>query len=100
MGVFVAGQYFVPEVLQGLGGGTLLTLRQALATWPYTFVLHDARKLIALEPLPNTAKCAEEDVRLSDATDKVRVINAAFSNEPVSVPCDIDMWSSAFFLHA
>jgi len=77
VGVFVAGQYFVPEVLQGLGGGTLLTLRQALATWPYTFVLHDARKLIALEPLPNTAKCTEENVNISGLADVAFVMGNA-----------------------
>jgi FkbM family methyltransferase len=61
------------------------------------FVLNGARKVIAVEPLPNVAKCAEENVRLSGAIDKVRVINAALSNEPVSVPCNIDMWSSGYF---
>jgi len=77
VGVFVAGQYFVPEVLQGLGEGTLLTLRQALATWPYTFVLHDARKLIALEPLPNIAKCTEENVNISGLADVAFVMGNA-----------------------
>jgi FkbM family methyltransferase len=61
------------------------------------FVLHGARKVIALEPLPDTAKCAEENVRLSSATDKVRVLNAALSSGPVSVPCDYDVSSSDAF---
>jgi len=43
------------------------------------------------------AKCAEENVRLSGATDKVKVINAALSNEPVSVPCDYDVSLSGVF---
>ncbi|MFP3319171.1 MAG: FkbM family methyltransferase [Acidilobus sp.] len=61
------------------------------------FVLNGARKVIALEPLPNVAKCAEENVRLSGATDKVNVINAALSDESVSVPCDYDVLSSRYF---
>jgi len=50
-----------------------------------------------LSPLPNIARCAEENVRLSGATDKVKVINAALSDEPVSVPCDYDALSSRYF---
>ncbi|MFP3320084.1 MAG: FkbM family methyltransferase [Acidilobus sp.] len=53
--------------------------------------------MIAVEPLPNIARCAEESVRLSGATDKVKVINAALSDEPVSVPCDYDVLSSRAF---
>jgi FkbM family methyltransferase len=53
--------------------------------------------VIAVEPLPNVARCAEENVRLSSATDKVKVINAALSNEPVSVPCDYDVLLSRYF---
>ena len=61
------------------------------------FVLHGARRFVALGPLPSVAKCAEENVRLSSATDKVKVINAALSNEPVSVLCDYDVLSSRYF---
>ncbi len=53
--------------------------------------------MIAVEPLPNVAKCAEENVRLSGATDKVNVINAALGGGSVSVPCDYDLWSSNGF---
>jgi len=68
-----------------------------LATLPFYFVLNGAKKVIAVEPLPNVAKCAEENVRLSGATDKVRVLNAALSSGPVSVPCDYDLSSSGGF---
>jgi len=61
------------------------------------FVINRARKVIAVEPLPKVARCAEENVRLSGATDKVKVINAALSNEPVSVPCDYDLLLSRYF---
>jgi len=36
-------------------------------------------------------------VRLSGATDKVKVLNAALSNEPVGVPCDYDVLLSRYF---
>ena len=61
------------------------------------FVLIVARKVIAVEPLPNVAKCAEENVRLSGVADKVKVTNAALSDEPVSVPCDYDLLLSRYF---
>jgi len=41
--------------------------------------------------------CAEENLKLSGATDKVKVINAALSDELVSVPCDYDVSSSGSF---
>ncbi|MFP3287763.1 MAG: FkbM family methyltransferase [Acidilobus sp.] len=53
--------------------------------------------MIALEPLPNVARCAEENLRLSGATDKVKVINAALGSGPTSVPCDYDVSSSNGF---
>jgi len=36
-------------------------------------------------------------VRLSGATDKVRVLNAALSSGPVNVPCNYDLSSSGVF---
>jgi len=60
------------------------------------FVLNGARKVIAVEYLPNVAKCAEESVRLSGAADKVKVTNATLSDEPVSVPCDYDLLLSRY----
>jgi len=94
---FAAGDYEVPEVLSGLKGRDVIDVGANVGDTALYFVLNGARKVIAVEPLPNVAKCAEENVRLSGATDKVRVINAALSNEPVSVPCNIDMWSSGYF---
>jgi FkbM family methyltransferase len=94
---FAEGDYEVPEVLSGLRGRDVIDVGANVGDTALYFVINGARKVIAVEPLPNVAKCAEENVRLSGATDKVRVINAALSNEPVSVPCDIDMWSSGYF---
>ncbi|MFP3172783.1 MAG: FkbM family methyltransferase [Acidilobus sp.] len=61
------------------------------------FILHGARKVIAVEPLPNVARCAEENVKLNNMADRVKVVNAALSNEPVSVPCDQPVYSSGNF---
>ncbi|MFP3319451.1 MAG: FkbM family methyltransferase [Acidilobus sp.] len=97
---FEEGEYEVPEALSGLRGREVVDVGANTGDTALYFVLNGARKVIAVEPLPNVAKCAEENVRLSGATDKVRVLNAALSNEPVSVPCDYDVSSSAFFLHA
>jgi len=97
---FEEGEYEVPEVLSGLKGREVVDVGANTGETALYFVLNGARKVIAVEPLPNVARCAEENVRLSGATDKVKVINAALSNEPVGVPCDYDVSSSAFFLHA
>ena len=94
---FVEGEYEIPEVLSGLRGRDVIDVGANVGDTALYFVLNGARKVIAVEPLPNVARCAEENVRLSSATDKVKVINAALSNEPVSVPCDYDLWLSGAF---
>jgi FkbM family methyltransferase len=95
--IFVEGEYEVPEVLSGLRGRDVVDVGANVGDSALYFVLNGAKKVIAVEPLPNVAKCAEENVRLSGATDKVKVINAALSSGPVSVPCDYDLSSSGGF---
>ena len=94
---FEEGEYEVPEVLSGLRGREVVDVGANTGDTALYFVLNGARKVIAVEPLPNVAKCANENVRLSSATDKIKVINAALSDEPVSVPCDYDVLSSRYF---
>jgi len=95
--IFAGGNYEFPEVLSGLRGRDVIDVGANAGDTALYFILNGARKVIALEPLPNVARCAEENVRLSSATDKVKVINAALSYEPVSVPCDYDVLSSRYF---
>jgi FkbM family methyltransferase len=95
--IFAVGGYEVSEVLFGLRGRDVIDVGASVGDTALYFVLNGARKVIAVEPLPKVAKCAEENVRLSGATDKVKVINAALSDEPVSVPCDYDLLSSRYF---
>ncbi|MFP3287245.1 MAG: FkbM family methyltransferase [Acidilobus sp.] len=94
---FLEGEYEVPEALSGLRGRDVIDVGANVGDSALYFILHGARKVIACEPLPNVAKCAEENVRLSGATDKVKVINAALGSGPVSVPCDYDLLSSNGF---
>ena len=94
---FEEGEYEVPEVLSGLKGREVVDVGANIGDTALYFILHGARKVIAVEPLPNVARCAEENVRLSGATDKVKVINAALSDEPLSVPCDYDPWLPGAF---
>ncbi|PVU71729.1 hypothetical protein DDW07_03110 [Acidilobus sp. SCGC AC-742_E15] len=95
--IFGGGEYEIPEVLSGLKGRDVIDVGASAGDTALYFVLNGARRVIAVEPLPSVARCAEENVRLSGATDKVKVINAALGNEPVSVPCDYDLLSSRTF---
>ncbi|MFP3319320.1 MAG: FkbM family methyltransferase [Acidilobus sp.] len=94
---FVRGDYEVPEVLSGLRGRDVIDVGASVGDTALYFVLNGARKVIAVEPLPNVAKCAEENVKLNGITDEVKVINAALGSGPVSVPCDYDPRSSNGF---
>ena len=95
--IFIKGDYEVPEVLSGLKGRDVIDMGASVGDTALYFVLNGARKVIAVEPLPNVAKCAEENLRLSGATDKVKVINAALGSGPTSVPCDYNVSSSIGF---
>jgi FkbM family methyltransferase len=94
---FVRGDYEVPEVLSGLRGRDVIDVGASVGDTALYFVLNGARKVIALEPLPNVARCAEENLKLNGITGEVKVINAALGSGPVSVPCDYDLWSSNSF---
>jgi len=90
--VFAGGEYEIPEALSGLKGRDVIDVGASVGDTALYFVLKGARKVIALEPLPNVAKCAEEHLKLNGVTDEVKVINAALGSGPVSVPCDYDLW--------
>ncbi len=95
--IFEEGEYEVPEVLSGLKGREVVDVGASVGDTALYFVINRARKVIAVEPLPKVARCAEENVRLSGATDKVKVINAALSSGPTGVPCDYDVSLSLGF---
>jgi hypothetical protein len=80
--IFAEGEYEVPEVLSGLRGREVIDVGASAGDTALYFILNGARKVIAVEPLPNVARCAEENVRLSGATDKVKVLNAALGSGP------------------
>jgi len=94
---FLEGEYEVPEALSGLKGRDVIDVGANVGDSALYFILHGARKVIAVEPLPNVAKCAEENLRLNDVADKVKVVNAALGGEPMSVPCDYDILLSGGF---
>ena len=94
---FVREDYGVPEALSGLRGRDVIDLGANVGDTALYFVLNGARKVIAVEPLPNVAKCAEENARLSGVVDRVKVVNAALGDEPMSIPCDYDVRLSGNF---
>ena len=97
---FEEGEYEVPEVLFGLRGRDVIDVGASVGDSALYFVLNGARKVIAVEPLPNVARCAEEHLKLNGVTDEVKVINAALGSGPVSVPCYYDLWSSLVSLRS
>jgi len=94
---FLKGEYEVPEALSGLKGRDVIDVGANTSDTALYFILNGARKVIAVEPLPNVARCAEENLKLNGITGEVKVINAALGSGPVSVPCDYDLWSSNVF---
>jgi predicted nicotinamide N-methyase len=58
-------EYFVPEVLQSPRGRDVIDLGASVDDPAIYFVLHGARRFIALGPLTNAANCAEETSTLA-----------------------------------
>jgi len=94
---FLEGDYEVPEALSGLRGRDVIDVGANVGDSALYFILHGARKVIAVEPLPNVAKCAEENLELNDMADKVKIVNVALGGEPMSVPCDQVVYTSGGF---
>jgi len=94
---FLMGEYEIPEVLFGLGGRDVIDVGASVGDSALYFKLNGARNIIAVEPLPIVARCAEENLKLNGINGEVKVINAALSSGPVSVPCDYDMHLSNVF---
>ncbi|MFP3321021.1 MAG: FkbM family methyltransferase, partial [Acidilobus sp.] len=97
LGVFAGGEYEVPEVLSGLRGRDVIDVGASVGDTALYFLLNGARKVIAVESLPSIARCAEENLKLNDVIDKVKVINAALGERPVRVPCDYVVHLSSGF---
>jgi len=66
----MSGQYVVLEVLQSLRGRDVTDFWASVDYSAIYFVLHGARKVIALGPLPSAASCAEENVNISGLTER------------------------------
>jgi FkbM family methyltransferase len=94
---FVEGVYDIPEVLSGLKGREVVDVGANVGDTALYFILHGARKVIAVEPLPNAAKYIEENATLNGVSDKLRVVSAALGSKPASVPCDYDILLSGGF---
>ncbi|MFP3287919.1 MAG: FkbM family methyltransferase [Acidilobus sp.] len=94
---FVEGVYDIPEVLSGLKGREVVDVGANVGDTALYFILHGARKVIAVEPLPDAAKYIEENATLNGVYDKVRVVSAALSSKPTSVPCNYDILLSGGF---
>ena len=59
IGVFTKGEYEISEVLSGLRGREVVDVGTNVGDSALYFVLNGAKKVIAVEPLPNVAKCSE-----------------------------------------
>jgi len=80
--IFVEGEYEIPEALSGLKGRDVIDVGAGVGNSALYFILNGARKVIAVEPLPSVAKCAEENVRLSGAADKERSLTPLSAVSP------------------
>jgi len=78
--IFIKGEYEVPEVLSGLKGRDVIDVGASVGDTALYFVLNGARKVIAVEPLPNVAKCVEENVNISGLAERAKIVNAVWGS--------------------
>ena len=77
---FVRGEYEVPEVLSGLKGRDVIDVGASVGDSTLYLVLNGARKVIAVEPLPNVANCVEENVNISGLAERAKIANAVWGS--------------------
>jgi len=98
-GVYARGEYNYPEILSNLKGKDVVDIGANIGDSPIYFAVLGAKKVIGVEPLPNVANCAINNVNLNNLENKIKIINAGLSinNGFISVPCNYDITKSLSF---
>jgi FkbM family methyltransferase len=86
-------------VLSGLKGRDVIDIGASAGDTALYFVLNGARKVIVVEPLPNVANCAEENVNISGLAERAKIANAILGKSGhLRVPCNYSIDASVDFL--
>ncbi|MFP3317508.1 MAG: FkbM family methyltransferase [Candidatus Nanopusillus sp.] len=94
--VYVENEYN-PGILSDLKGKDVVDIGANVGDSPIYFAVFGAKKVIGVEPLPNVANCAINNVKLNNL--EIKIINAGLSINKgfISVPCDYDIGKSSGF---
>jgi len=97
--IYAKGEYNYPEILSDLKGKDVIDIGANVGDSSIYFAVLGAKKVIGVEPLPNVANCAINNVNLNNLENKIKIINAGLSinNGFISVPCDYDIMKSNGF---
>lgn len=96
--VFGDFQYDVADVISNIRGRGVVDIGANVGDSAIYFALRGASKVVAVEPLPNVARCAQENVALNKLEDRVKVVNAAVGSDgAVRVPCGFPVHDSGGF---
>jgi len=95
--VYVIDEYNYPEILSDLKGKDVVDIGANVGDSSIYFAVFGAKKVIGVEPLPNVANCAINNVKLNNL--EIKIINAGLSinNGFISVPCDYDIGKAGGF---
>ena len=96
--VYVENEYN-PGILSDLKGKDVVDIGANVGDSSIYFAVLGAKKVIGVEPLPNIANCAINNVNLNNLENKIKIINAGLSinNGFISVPCNYDITKSLSF---
>jgi len=97
--VYAIGEYNYPEILSDLKEKDVVDIGANVGDSSIYFAVLGAKKVIGVEPLPNVANCAINNVNLNNLENKIKIINAGLSinNGFISVPCDYDIVKAGGF---
>ena len=91
-------QYDIKEVLGDPRGRGVVDIGANVGDSAIFFALKGAGKVVAVEPIPNVARCAQENVRLNGLDDRIVILNAAIgAGDKVEVPCEVPLHTSGGF---
>ena len=94
--VYVENEYN-PGILSDLKGKDVVDIGANVGDSSIYFAVFGAKKVIGVEPLPNIANCAINNVKLNNLENKIINAGLSINNGFISVPCDYDIGKAGVF---
>jgi len=95
--IYAKGEYNYPRILSDLKEKDVVDIGASIGDSSIYFAVLGAKKVIGVEPLPNIANCAINNVKLNNLENKIINAGLSINNGFISVPCYYDIVKAGGF---